>query len=185
TMHRLFRHRLPERDGGGLYRVIAMGAVGRTTDRVEALPDPRQVISFSAADAAGISGISMKLDNVIGSKTRNLMQIVDILGDDAGNLSGLVQRSQRTVTAPRPRRGKSRFHCKTPPPGLVAGVRTDDEFIERDRTVTSPQSAGRAKIGNAAFRRNASTGKRNNDGGFGDHVAELFHATAKVRCDHL
>src|SRR5580692_3757299 len=99
--HGIFRHRLAERDGGGLYRFIAMGAVRRTSRRVEALLDPRQIISLSAADAAGVSGVSVKLDNVIGRETRDLMQIVDVLGDDGGNLSGLVQRCQRAVPASR------------------------------------------------------------------------------------
>src|ERR1019366_1277826 len=34
--HRVFRHRLPERDGGGLDRLVADGAVGRPADGVEA-----------------------------------------------------------------------------------------------------------------------------------------------------
>src|ERR1700677_2774042 len=182
--HGIFRHRLAERDGRSLYRLIAMGAAGRATQRVEALLDPRQLIRLSAADAAGVSGVSVKLDNVIGREARDLMQIVDILVDDGGNLSAPVQRRQRAVTASGPRRGESRLHREAPAPCLIAGVRAGNEFIERDRTVAGPQPAGRAKIGNAAFSRNAGTRKGNNDGSFGDHVAELFYATAKIRCDH-
>src|ERR1700722_14515625 len=181
--HGILRHRLPERNRGGLYRLIAPGAVGRAR-RVEALLDPCKIISLSAADAASIGGVSMKLDDMIGRETRDLMQIIDVLGDDGGNLSGPIQRSQRAVTASRPRRGENRFHRKASPPGFIASVRAGNEFIERDRAVAAPQPARRAKIRNAAFGRNAGTGKGNNDGSFGDHVAELFHAVAKIRCYH-
>ena len=122
----------------------------------------------------------MKLHDMLCRETRYLMQIVDVLGDDGRNLAGLVERGQRAVTAPGPRRGEGRLHRKTPPPCLVPRIGTGDEFIERDRTVAGPQSAGRTKIGNAAFGRNAGAGKGNDGGGLGDHVAELFHAAAKI-----
>ena len=108
------------------------------------------------------------------------MQIVDVLGDDGRNFAGLVQRSERAVTASRPRRGERRLHRKAPPPRLVPGTRAGDEFVERDRAVARPQSAGRAEIGNSAFGRNAGAGEGNDGGRLGDHVAELFHAAAKI-----
>src|ERR1019366_133879 len=104
--HRVFRHRLPERDGGGLDRLVADGAVGRPADGVEAPLDPCKIVGFSATDAAGVSGIAVKLDDMIGREPRYLMQIVDVLGDDGGNLAGLVERGKRAVTASRPRRGE-------------------------------------------------------------------------------
>ena len=93
----------------------------------------------------------MELDDIFGGEAGDLMQIVDILGDDGGDLAGLVERGERAMTASRLRRGKSRLHRKAPPPCLVPGVRTGDEFIERDRPVAGPQAARRAEIGNAAF----------------------------------
>src|SRR6266849_2276451 len=182
--HLIFRHRLPERDGGGLDRLVADRAVGRGTGRVKALPDPGKIVSPSAADAAGVSGIAVKLDNMIRREAGDLMQIVDVLGDDGGNLAGLVERSERAVAAPRLCCGKCRLHRKAPPPSFLPGVRACDEFIERDRTVAGPQSAGRAEIGNTAFRRNAGTGEGNDGGRLGDHVAELFNAAAKIGSDH-
>ena len=91
TAHRLLRHRLSERDRRGLDRVVAQGAVGRAAVLIETLFDPRQIISLSAADAAGIGGVAMELDHVIALETRYLVQIVDVLGDDRGNLAGPVE----------------------------------------------------------------------------------------------
>ena len=88
------------------------------------------------------------------------------------------------MTASRLGGGESRLHRKAPPPRLVASILAGDEFIKRDRTVARPQSAGRAEIGNSAFSRNARAGKGNNGGRLGDHIAEPFHAAAKIRCDH-
>ena len=87
--HLVFRHRLPERDGRGLHRLIADDAVGRTTRRVEALLHPGKIVSLSAADAAGVGGVAMQLDDVIRRETRYLMQIVDVLGDDGGKSPAL------------------------------------------------------------------------------------------------
>src|SRR5437868_8582917 len=136
--HRLFRHRLSERDGGGLDRLVADGAVGRAADFVEALLDPGKIVSLPAADAAGVSGIAVELDDVLGCETRYLMQIVDVLGDDARNLAGPVERGQRTVAASRLCCGDCRFHRDAAPPCLVPGVRTGNKFVECNRTVAGP-----------------------------------------------
>ena len=93
----------------------------------------------------------MQLDDVFGGEARDLMQIVDVLGDDGGDFAGLVERGQRAMTASRLRRGEGRLHRKAAPPCLVACIRAGDEFVERDRPVAGPQSARRAEIGNAAF----------------------------------
>src|SRR5882757_712750 len=155
-----------------------------SSDLVEALPDPRKIVSMSAANAAGVGGVAVQFDDVFGREARYLMQIVDVLGDDGGNFAGLVERGQRAVTASRLCCGKGRLHRKAPPPRLVAGIPAGDEFIKRNRTIASPQSAGRAEIGNSAFGRNTRAGEGKNGGGLGDHVAELFHPAAKIRCDH-
>src|SRR5947208_4298637 len=165
--HRLFRHRLSERDGGGLDRLVADGAVGRAADFVEALLDPGKIVGLSAADAAGVSGIAVEFDDVLGCETRYLMQIVDVLGDDGGNLSRSVERGQRAVAASRLGCGECRFHREAPPPCLLPDLRTGDKFIEWNRTVAGPQSAGRAEIGNAAFSRNPRAREWNNGGGLG------------------
>jgi len=117
---------------------------------------------------------------MLGGKTRVLMQVVDVLGHDGGNFARFVERRQRAMTSARPGRGKGRLHGKTAPPCFVAGVLAGDEFIVGDRPVAGPQSAGRAEIGNAGFGGDAGAGERNNDFRLGDHVAELFHAAAKI-----
>src|SRR3981081_4077581 len=93
--HRVIRHCLPERDGGGLYRLVADSAVGRAADFVEASLDPGKIVSLPATDAAGVSGIALKLDDVLGREARYLMQIVDVLGDDGGERAGPGQPGAR------------------------------------------------------------------------------------------
>ena len=116
--HLVFRHRLSERDGRGLDRIVADRAVGRAAGLVEARFDPRQIVGLPAADAAGIGGVAVQLDHVVGLEARHLMQIVDVLGDDRGDLAGPVERGQRAVAAAGLCRGKGRLHRKAPPPGL-------------------------------------------------------------------
>src|SRR3979490_1756776 len=92
--HRVIRHCLPERDGGGLYRLGPGSGVGRGARVLEAPLDPGKIVSLPATDAAGVSGIAGKLDDVLGREARYLMQIVDVLGDDGGDLAGPVGRGE-------------------------------------------------------------------------------------------
>ena len=112
------------------------------------------------------------------------MQIVDVLGDDRGNLAGFIKRGERAVASPWPRGGECRFHCEAPPPCLVAGIRACNKFVEWNWTVAGPQSAGRAEIWNPAFGRDAGACEGNDSGCLRDHIAEPFRAAAKIRCDH-
>src|SRR5258708_34957300 len=90
--HRVVRHRLPEGDGGSFYRLLADSAVGRAADFVEAPLDPGKIVSLPAADAAGVSGVAVKLNDVLGREARYLMQIVDGLRDAGGVLAGHGER---------------------------------------------------------------------------------------------
>src|SRR5450759_3702983 len=109
--------------------------------------DPRKLVGPAAADAAGVSGIAMQFDDVFGGKPRYLMQIIDVLGDDGRDFSRSVERGERAMAASRLCRGKGRLHRKAPPPCFGSGLGTGDEFVERDRAVAGPKSAGGAKIG--------------------------------------
>src|SRR6185437_15889555 len=93
--HLLLLHRLAERDGRGLDRLVAVGAVGRAAALVEALLYPRQVVGAAAADTAGIGRVAVQLDDVVRREARRLMQIVDVLGDDRRNLAGAIKRGER------------------------------------------------------------------------------------------
>src|SRR5215471_1661524 len=112
------------------------------------------------------------------------MQVVDVLCDDRRNLAGAVQRGERAMTAPGFCRGKSWFHREAAPPCLVPRFLTRDKLVEGNRPIASPQSARRTEIRYPAFGRNAGAGERDDCGGRGDHVTEVFHSAAKVHCDH-
>ena len=126
----------------------------------------------------------MEFDDIIGRKARGLMQVVDVLGDDGGNFAGTIERRQGAVTTPRFGLVEGVLHGKAPAPCFVAGVLAGHEFIERNRLIAAPQSARRAEVGNAAFGRNPGSGKGHDDGRARDHVAEPFHVSLKLRCNH-
>ena len=88
------------------------------------------------------------------------------------------------MPAPGLCRREGRLHRKAPPPGFRPRLRACDEFVERDRAVARPQASRRAEIRNPAFGRNAGAGEGDDGGGGCDHVAEPFHAAAKVCCNH-
>src|SRR5438045_3937941 len=89
----------------------------------------------TAAEAAGIGGIAVQRHHVIPGETRYLVQIVDVLGDDGGNLAGPIERCERAMAASRLCRRKSRLHRKAPSPCLLPGLGAGDEFVERDWTI--------------------------------------------------
>src|SRR5512135_2328332 len=108
------------------------------------------------------------------------MQIINILCNDGRDFAHTVEGSQRAMAAPRFCRSKRRLHGETPPPGLVAGLCTDNEFIERDRSMPTPQAPGRTKIRNAALRRDSRSRKWNDHRCRSDHLTELVNSIANV-----
>src|SRR5712671_7815589 len=95
------------------------------------------------------------------------MQVVDVLRDYSGRLTGTVEAREREVAAARPCGGELRVHGKASPPRLVAHLLAREEVVELDRPVVRPEPAGRAEIGNAAFGGNPGAGERS------DHVRAL------------
>ncbi len=68
------------------------------------------------------------------------------------------------------------LHGEAAPPGFVAHLLARQELVERDRPVLGPDPAGRAKIRNAAFGRDARAGERH------DHARRARSGRAGVRC---
>ena len=162
--HRGLRHRLAERDRRGLDVAAAGGPRRRAAFRgVETLLDPRQLIARRAIEAGRVGGVAVQFDDVFGSDARGLVQIVDVLRHHAGRLAGPVERSQRTVPAPRLCAAELILHGEAPPPGLVAHLLAGQEIGELDRPHLGPDAAGRAEIRDAAFGRDAGPGERHDD----------------------
>src|SRR4029077_5106388 len=100
------------------------------------------------------------------------MQVVDILGDDGGHLTGAVKARQRPVSAARPGIAELVGPGEAAAPGFVARLLARQELVEWDRLVLGPQPPGRAEIGNAAFGRNTGPGKWDNDPSLVDQVLQ-------------
>src|SRR5205085_6304145 len=142
-----------------------MAIRGVTARSLEFLPDPRQFVARGTAEAEGVSGISMQLDDVGGRDPGLLVQIVDVLRDHRRRLPGLVEAREREMPPARPRTLELVLHRKAPAPGLIAHLLACHEGIERDRLHPRPDAAWRAEIGNAALGRDSGPRERQN--GFG------------------
>ena len=100
-----------EEDHVGLEDAVALGAQGRLVFQLEAPEEILHGISLKASQAPGEIHGAVKLEDFFGGIARFLVEIVDILRDDAFELSELLQLGYGKV-------------------GLV-GLRVDDETALR------------------------------------------------------
>src|SRR6202166_2306715 len=112
------------------------------------------------------------------------MQVVDVLGDDGGNLAGAIEARQRPVSPPRPGIAELVGHGEAAPPGFVARLLARQELVEWDRLVLGPKAARRAEIRDAAFGRNAGPRKWDNGPSLVDQVLQLGLGGIEIGCDH-
>src|SRR5579883_1794324 len=112
------------------------------------------------------------------------MQIVNILGDDRGYLAGAVERCECPMTASWARSGKCPLHGEAAAPGFLASLWACNKLVEGDWPVAGPYSAWRTKIRYPALGRDSGARKRNDDGSFGDHVAQPFNAATNIGRNH-
>ena len=159
ALHRIGRHRLPERHGRGL-DVAAAGAIRRALAvGLEFFAHPGQFVALGAVEADGVGGIAVQFDDILGRDAGGLMQIVDVLRHQRRHLAGAIEAGERPMAAARLRLGETLLHDEAPPPGFVAHLAARHEGVERDRLVLGPQAAGRAEIRNAAFGRDPGPGE--------------------------
>src|SRR5579864_4873527 len=186
ALHCGIGHRLAERYGRGLDVAAAARAVGRAAVRgIHALPHPGEFVAFIAIEACGESRIAVQLDHMLRGKSRRLVQVVDVLGDDRGHLAGAVKARQRPVAAARPGIAELVGHGEAPPPRFVARLLARQELVERDRLVLGPQAPGRAEIGDAALGGNAGPGEWDNDPSLVDQVLQPGLGGIEIGCDHV
>ena len=126
----------------------------------------------------------MQLDDVLRRDTGRLMQVVDVLGDDAPCLARAVEARKRVVPTSRLRPAELVFHGEAPAPGFVAHLPARSKGVERDRLQLGPDAAGRAEIRDAAFGRNSGAGERQHDVGRIDEAAQAFDGGWKIGRDH-
>src|SRR5262249_82014 len=123
----------------------------------------------------------MQFDHVIGGNARVLVQVVDILGDNARNLAGLVQCSKSPVAAARLGRRKHRRHRKPALPGLVPRLLARHELVVGDRPVAGPDAARRAEVGDAAFGGDPGAGEGDDAETSGKQLPQSLDALAQIR----
>ncbi len=151
---------LAEENHVGLEDAVAFGAQGRLVFQPDAPEEILHGISLEASQALGEVHGAVKLEDFFRGIARLLVQVVDVLSDDAFELSEFLHLGYGKV-------------------GLV-GLRVDDEpaldeklpLLEarlgaREKTVdreflgveTGPDPAGASKIGDARFRADSRPGE--------------------------
>ena len=77
------------------------------------------------------------------------------------------------------------LHCEAAAPSLVAHLLTGDEEIEGYWLGLRPQTAGGTEIGDAAFSRDAGSGKGQDDSGLVHEFAKAANSGLKIGRDHI
>lgn len=138
AVHLAFRHRLAEGDRGRLDVPAAEPAGGRLAVGFEGGPDRRELVAGAAGQAARIAPVAVQLDDPVRIDARLLVEVVDVLGDDAGRLAGAHQPGDRAVAAVGFGAGDVAVDDEFPPPRLAARVFGGDEVLEVDRRGLRP-----------------------------------------------
>ena len=127
----------------------------------------------------------MQLDHAFGSKARGLMQVIDVLRDQRGDLAGAMQGGQSLMSTARTCGCKTRFHGEPPAPSLVTHILTGDKLVVRDRAVFGPKPARRPKVRDPALGGDPRAGKRDNDGRLIDQSSQTIDGGLEIGRDHL
>ena len=101
----------------------------------------------------------MQFDDLVAGDARRLVQPVDILGDDGGDLAAPHQRIDRAVAAVGFGRLEDVLHREAPPPGFAARLLGGQELVEIDRRHLRPDAARAAEIGYAGLGADAGAGE--------------------------
>src|SRR5712691_10099521 len=101
SAHGVLGHGLAERHGRGLDVAAAVGAIGRPAVRfIERAPDPVELIALGAVETGRVRGIAVQLHHAVVRHAGSLVQVVDVLRDDARRLAGAEEARQGAMTAP-------------------------------------------------------------------------------------
>ena len=120
ALHRGLRHRLAERDGGGLDDAAARAARGQVAGGLVERLQLGQLVAQAAFQAGGVAGVAVQLDHPVGRHAGGLVQVVDVLGDHRLRLAGGDQ----------------------PGDGVVAGVGLARRSSRRGRRRRGPRPRG-------------------------------------------
>lgn len=117
-------------------------------------------------------GRPVQLEHI--AATGQLVQPVDILRDHAAEPPRSFPAGKGAVGDVRLGGGELHMRLGPLPPVFDLRLRVAEIFVEQDRPAAGPDPAGRAKIGNAAFR--ADAGARKDDGrcGLGQPVGNAI-----------
>ena len=85
--HRSLRHRLAERDGGGLDDAAAVAARRQVAGGLVERLQVGQLVAQAALQAGGVAGVAVQLDHLLGRHAGVLVQVVDVLGDHRARLA--------------------------------------------------------------------------------------------------
>src|SRR5450759_4405995 len=122
-----------------------------------------QRVAFPAIHAEDPAHVAVELEYLCRIVSRFLVEIVDVLGDDAAYLSQLLQLRDGLMRGVGPGL-LEQIAGEEEAPLFPPGLRARQKFIDREilRIEFRPEAAGAAEIGNPGFRADARA-RKNND----------------------
>jgi hypothetical protein len=150
------------------------------------------VVAGRAIEAGGLAGGAVELQDALAAG--ELVQAVDVLRDDAADSAVGFPACQDVVTGVRLGISEVAMGFAFLAPIFVAAGGTRHEFVEVHGAILRPHAAGRAEVGDAAFRADAGAGEDNglsrrgkpmgdgfDDVGVHGHAEAPGHMAAKIR----
>ena len=177
--HFLLRHGLTKRDGGGFDDAIAVHTRRRLARSVHHLLHPVDLMAQSTSEAGSKCAVAMNLDDPITWDSGALMQSIDILCDDMRDVATRHEFGNRLMAWSGLSLANRLADHQEAPPCFEAGFLRSQEVAIRNRFVFGPEAAWRTKVRNAAFRRDACTGKDHSPPRVLDQSDEFFYVFIK------
>src|SRR5262249_31932574 len=157
--HRVFGHGLAKGDGCGLDVTSALRTNWRlSARRIEFLPDPGQFVAQVALQTQRMHVVAVQLDDMVGRDAGTLVEVVDVLRDNASRLTHPIDARKREMPAARSCSGEVLVHGEAATPSLVTHFLTGQKIVELNRFHSRPNASRGTKIRDAAFGRNARAG---------------------------
>src|SRR5262249_42339906 len=150
----------------------------------EFFPDPWQLVTLTALETGRVGGVAMQLDDVIRRDAGSLMEIVNVLRNQARHLARAIETRDRSMAAAGLRPTELVLHGEPAAPGLVPHLLVRHEGVERDRLHLRPDPAGRTKIRNATLGGDPCPGEWDDRLGLLDQIAEPRDCRWKIGCNH-
>ena len=156
--------------------------VGSVSSRLKVLGDGLQLVARSAVETARVGRVAVELDEPVLGDAGFLVQPVDVLGDDAGNLAAADELGDGEVAAIGRGVVDGLPGGELAPPGLAARLLGMHEVLEVDGLVLGPDAPGAAEVRDAGLGADAGPGEDDGAAAGLEHLAQAIDGL--LECVH-